>query len=122
MPGDDLLLVYTNPVDGADEDAFNRWYEGTHVPDVLAVPGVVAARRYAVADMETPELEDVPPPPPPAHRYLVVYRLDRDPNEVMAEFLDRITSGTMALDPCLDLTTISLAAWSPLGPERAPGV
>jgi hypothetical protein len=120
VSGDDLLLVFTNAVDGS-EDAFDRWYDDVHVPDVLAVPGVVAARRYALAEMETPAVDDVPAPPPPAHRHLAVYRLDRDPNEVMGDFLERVTTGQMQLDPSLDLSTISLAAWSPRGPEHSTG-
>lgn len=117
MAEEDLLLVFTNPVAGRDNE-FNEWYDTTHVRDVLAVPGVVAARRYAVVDAEPPEMEGVPSPPPPDHRYLAVYRLERDPNEVMEEFLARITSGAMALSETLDLTSVSMAVWSPRGPEH----
>lgn len=117
MADDDLLLVFTNPADGREAE-FNEWYDTTHVPDVLAVPGVVAARRYAISKVDTPEMEGMPSPPPPAHRYLAIYRLDRDANEVMQEFLARLTSGAMALSDALDFASVGLSAWSPLGPER----
>ncbi len=35
--------ILTNPIDG-EEDTFNKWYDEVHVPDVLDVPGVVAAQ------------------------------------------------------------------------------
>lgn len=107
-----LLLVFTNPTDGHDED-FNAWYDSTHVPEVLAVPGVVAARRYELAPVDTPEVEGAPAPPPPAHRYLAAYELDRDGNEVMADFVGRLMSGEMSLSETLDMTTVGLSVWRP---------
>lgn len=29
-----------------DEEAFHRWYDGTHLPDILACPGWLSAKRY----------------------------------------------------------------------------
>jgi hypothetical protein len=34
------------------EKAFNRWYDDTHVPDVLKFPGVVSARRHRALEGE----------------------------------------------------------------------
>ncbi len=44
-----LGVALTNPVEGK-EQAFNEWYDNQHVPDLLAVPGCVAAQRYKLAD------------------------------------------------------------------------
>jgi hypothetical protein len=120
VAGKNLFLVFTNPVAGKEAE-FDDWYNQTHVPDVLDVPGVVSAQRYEVAPVETPELEGVPSPPPPAHTNLAVYELDRDANEVMADFLGRLTSGAMGLSESLDLGSVALSVWRPLGPRR-PGV
>lgn len=120
MADDNLLLVFTNPVDGREAE-FNEWYDTVHVPEVLAVPGVVAARRYGLSEVDTPEMEGMPNPPPPPHRYLVVYRLERDADEVMQEFLARLTSGEMALSDSMDFGSVGLSAWSPLGAELAAG-
>ncbi len=117
MPDTDLFLVFTNPVAGREAD-FNDWYERTHIREVLAVPGVVSAQRYQVAPMETPELEGAPSPAPPEHGYLVLYELDRDANEVMAEFLDRLVSGAMDLSDSLDLHSVALSVWSPIGDRK----
>ncbi|WP_156967027.1 DUF4286 family protein [Paraburkholderia ferrariae] len=44
-----LLMVASNPKAGGD-DAYNEWYTNQHIPDVLKVPGFVAARRYQTID------------------------------------------------------------------------
>lgn len=117
MADPNLFLVFSNPVSGREAE-FNAWYDAVHVPEVLAVPGVVAARRYEVAPMETPELEGAPPPEPPAHGYLAVYELDRDANAVMADFLERITSGAMNLSEDLDLARVAMSVWRPVGDRQ----
>lgn len=118
MAADDVMLVFTNPVVDR-EDEFNEWYDTTHVPDVLAVPGVVAAQRYTLAEVRTSELGDLAAIlPPPEHRYLALYRLERDANDVMKDFLARVTSGEMLLSDSLDLASIRLSVWSPIGRER----
>jgi hypothetical protein len=114
---ENLLLVFTNAAAGR-EDEFHQWYDETHIPDVLAVPGVVSAQRYAVAPVETPEVEGAPVPEPPAHGYLVAYTLDRDGNEVMEEFVARITSGEMAVSDVMDFATVAMSVWQPIGPRR----
>jgi hypothetical protein len=116
----DLLLVFTNPVAGTD-DEFNRWYDDVHVPEVLAVKGVVAAQRYEVAVLETPENDIGPAPAGPDHRYLVVYKLDRDANSVMVDFVAALASGEMSLHPALDMSTVGMSSWTPHGPERTEG-
>jgi hypothetical protein len=70
------LFHFANAVDGREEE-FNEWYDNTHLGDVLAVPGMIAATRY--------ELEPIERSGPPAPgRYLAVYEFDGDPNEVTA--------------------------------------
>ena len=43
--GTAIFLVYTD-VDPQHEDEFNDWYDTEHLPELLAVPGIVAAARY----------------------------------------------------------------------------
>jgi hypothetical protein len=45
-----LFIALTNPIEGED-DAFNKWYDAQHVPEVLDVPGVVAAQRYDITEL-----------------------------------------------------------------------
>jgi hypothetical protein len=117
----DIFIVLTNPIEGED-DAFNKWYDAHHVPEVLDVPGVVAAQRYDIAEVNVPDDEELPAQlPPPTHRYLVIYELDNDPDVVMAEFLKRVMAGTLSLGEWLDLSTISLTGWTPRGDRVVAG-
>ena len=43
--GKGLLMVYAD-VRPEDEDEFNRWYNEEHIPERLAIPGVLDAARY----------------------------------------------------------------------------
>jgi hypothetical protein len=112
------FVVLSNPIEGED-DTFNKWYDSVHVHEVLDVPGVVAAQRYDLAELNIPDDEDLPAQlPPPTHRYLVIYELDREPQAVMAEFLNRVMTGKMSLGETLDLSTVSLTGWTPRGERR----
>ena len=39
------VLVVTMDVDEADESEFNEWYNEPHLPERMAIPGYVSARR-----------------------------------------------------------------------------
>ncbi|MDT5360118.1 MAG: hypothetical protein QOC69_1880, partial [Mycobacterium sp.] len=112
------FVVLSNPIEGED-DTFNKWYDEVHVPEVLDVPGVVAAQRYDLSELKVPDDPDLPAQlPPPTHRYLVIYELDREPDAVMANFLERVMSGKLSLGETLDLTTVSMTGWTPRGERR----
>ena len=59
-----LFVGFTNRVEGQD-DAFNAWYSDVHLKDVLKVPGIVAAQRFKLSDVQ----RDAPPFP---WRYLAL--------------------------------------------------
>ena len=40
-----IQIVFSNPFEGKD-DEFNEWYDNVHLPEVLALPGVISAQRY----------------------------------------------------------------------------
>jgi hypothetical protein len=63
------LIVLTNAVDGQDE-AFNDWYTGRHLDDVLAVEGFIAAQRFEF----TPGTLGKEAP----YRYLAIYEVDAE--------------------------------------------
>lgn len=44
------LLTVQIGIDPAHEDDLNRWYDQEHVPERLAMPGFLAARRYRMHD------------------------------------------------------------------------
>ena len=41
-----LLAAESNCSDPSQEEEFNRWYDETHLPDVLETPGILRATRY----------------------------------------------------------------------------
>ncbi len=120
MPERDLMLVFSNPVDGQD-GPYNEWYDQIHLAEVLAVPGVISAQRYALAPVEILDTEEHPAPPPPAHRYLALYELDGEPGEIMAECGRRMVSGEMSMHESLDPGSLSTAIWRARGPRRTAG-
>lgn len=84
------LMVFTSPSDGQDSE-YNEWYTNTHVPEVLEIPGIVAAQRWKVADQ---------PGELPAHRYLAIYELDERPAaDVIAALV--AAAPTMSMSPAL---------------------
>ncbi|HEY5864695.1 MAG TPA: hypothetical protein VI542_03950 [Candidatus Tectomicrobia bacterium] len=44
--GQGVLLVYTDLMDSKYEEEFNAWYNTEHLPELLALPGVLDAARY----------------------------------------------------------------------------
>jgi hypothetical protein len=44
------LNIVTVDVEAAHADAFNRWYNEVHVPEILTCPGWIANRRYECLD------------------------------------------------------------------------
>ena len=69
-----VILVFTEPAEGREEE-YNAVYTA-HVPEVVAVKGVVAGRRFRWSD---PERTDGPPQP-----YLAIYELEGDLETVRA--------------------------------------
>jgi hypothetical protein len=69
------FVVFTNPAEGKEAE-FNRWYDEQHVPDVLRVPGFVAAQRFAASRVRG-EL---------THGFLTIYEIRTD--DVEATFAD----------------------------------
>jgi hypothetical protein len=80
-----VYVVRTRPADWHEDD-YNRWYDEVHVPEVLAVPGFVSARRFRSEDGD----------------YLAIYELEADDlDAVLADFRSRTRTAPvgMQLDP-----------------------
>ena len=96
-------LVITRPVAGREAE-FNRWYDGQHLPDVLKVPGFVAAQRFKVSgDTTLPG------------SYVAIYEMETDdPGATLAELNRRAGTPAMALSDALDFATVSATLLAPL--------
>jgi hypothetical protein len=83
-----LFVVQTNPVTGRDDD-FNAWYVDQHLPEVLRVPGFVAARRYQKSGAQRLGVGDADQNP---WKYLAIYEIEGDPARAMAALDDALNS------------------------------
>ncbi|HZE51478.1 MAG TPA: hypothetical protein VE074_18015 [Jatrophihabitantaceae bacterium] len=114
------LFVYTNPIPGQD-DAFNDWYDNTHLAQILALPMVVSAQRFrlsptGVDGTEAGSLVDTSAPLP--HVYLAVYEVTGDPTVAVQAITDGCVDGSIELHESFDVAgTLSIKAL-PLSPVR----
>ena len=98
-----IFVVHSNAVDGRD-DEFNAWYSGAHLDDLRRLPGVVAARRFRLADTQ---VRDAPSP----HRYLAIYEIETDdPQGFARELLARAGTELLATSPAL-APDVSASLW-----------
>jgi hypothetical protein len=95
-----LMLVLSNAAQGRD-DEFNDWYDNVHIPDVCSIEGVLSAARY--------EVEGDDPAAP--QRYMTIYELDREGAAVMADIVEGMTSGALAISDSIDTSTASSTFW-----------
>jgi hypothetical protein len=77
-----VMIVFSNPSDPAREDEYNDWYTNTHIPELLALPGFVGARRFRVTGDGEPE------------RYAAIYDLEADDlGDVMGVITKAVENG-----------------------------
>jgi hypothetical protein len=64
------LIALTNPIEGREDD-FNDWYTNEHLADVLKLPGVIAAQRYTLGEVQHRK-------GPLDWKYMAVYEIEID--------------------------------------------
>jgi len=80
-----FVMIATANAKPDQETEFKDWYETYHLPEILAVPGVVSGRRLE-------SVEDAFSKAP--IRFVTIYELETDhPNSVMAEIVRRNRAG-----------------------------
>ncbi|MFC4314571.1 hypothetical protein ACFPN2_36225 [Steroidobacter flavus] len=65
-----IFAVQSNPAEGLEQE-YNDWYSNQHLNDVLALPGVLGARRLALADQQIM-------PTPHNFKYFCLYEIELD--------------------------------------------
>lgn len=106
-----LYLVFSKPPADVTDDEYNGWYGGTHIHEILATPGFVAARRYAMSSQASAGL-------PAGFPYLALYETEGDtetlrrnlgaevPNMKLPEWFSKIGFASWAA------TAVGGAEWS----------
>jgi hypothetical protein len=119
-PDTTTYLVFSNPVEGK-EDEFNTWYDTVHLPEVLATPGMRTAQRFKIRETDITHHSEMPKP---AHRYLLVYEMTGDVDEIMGKIRAAAQSGVLQMSDSLDVMNVAMSFWAPLGPKvvKDPGV
>lgn len=69
------VLVVQVEIDPADDEEFNRWYDEEHLPEKLATPGFISARRFRVSDG--------------GPRYMVIYELENADAATSPEYMSQ---------------------------------
>src|SRR5215467_11258018 len=79
-----IHLVFSKPPDWLSDDDYNRWYD-FHLSEILASPGFMAARRFALTSV-------VGDASPAMYDYLSFYEIEGDPREVLDELETHVPS------------------------------
>lgn len=86
--------VETNCADPNEENEFNEWYDKTHIPDMLQVPGFLRATRCEVFN-----------PTQGQPKFMTIYEVETDDfNQTMAavgEQMKRITDAGRMSNLCI---------------------
>jgi hypothetical protein len=98
-----MLGVLINAQPGQDE-AFNEWYSNVHVPDVLAIPSFVNARRFSLGESKPDTI---------AHSYVTIYEVTGTAEEAIADLTEAFMTGRLPVDrECCDAAGIQLLPMS----------
>ncbi len=81
-----LQIVFSRIPDDVDEDEFNAWYDA-HLGEILSIPGFVSAQRYRLEPVVVDAGEPV------TYRYLSLYEIEGDPDELLVQ-MERASLGT----------------------------
>ena len=106
-----VFLVLTNPTSAEADQEFNLWYTEQHIPDIVSIPGFVAATRYRLSN-EQREAEGEWPYGLP-YRYLAVYEMDpsESPPTIMQRLMDSVGQGMDISDTLAREGDQAPAAW-----------
>jgi len=98
------FLVFSDGVP-VKEDEYHRWYNEQHLPDVLRVPGFVAAQRFRLAQ------EDAAAPA----RHVAIYEIDTDDlQRTMGELQSRAGTAAMPMSDAMDVNNVKTFLYTPI--------
>jgi len=108
-----VFISLMNAVEGKDAE-YDAWYGEEHLPEVLKIPGFVAAQRFRLSTAQLAGMT-------PRWKYLVIYEIEGEsPKQALAELGRRIGGGEMIVSPAL-APDVAAWAYSPLELRRTAG-
>lgn len=103
------LVAWSNPVEGKDEE-YGEWYDGTHLPDMLEVPGVVTAQRFRLLRLARSKQF--------SQRYLSLYEFEAEDEESAKAIINTINEQNLKLSDSLDISSVNLGVYQATGPVQ----
>ena len=104
-----LFVVNSNPAEGREQE-YNDWYSNRHLADLLALPGVVATRRFVLNDVQLSAA-------PQLFKYLALYEIETDDlQDFIGQLLSRSGTESMPISTALSRTT-SAILWKELNSD-----
>lgn len=105
------FLVFSQPTPGQEAE-YNSWYTQQHLPDVLRVPGFVAAQRFALA----PGQDGAPAP------FLAIYEIETDdPQRTLTDLGSRANTTAMPLSGALDIQAVKTFLYGAICDKQSAG-
>jgi hypothetical protein len=87
-----IIYLETRPVSPDREDEYHKWYNDTHLAEIVSVDGIVSARRFASIDGNGP--------------FIAIYELDCDDlDAVVGRMRELGASGKMSSLELLNMDT-----------------
>jgi Domain of unknown function (DUF4286) len=103
------FVVLTNPTSGKEAE-YNEWYNTQHIPDVLNVPGFVAAQRFRLADEQMSDQNPL--------RYLALYEIETDDLAgALKDLKSRVGSADMVMSDAIDLNGVGAHIFTPVAEQ-----
>jgi hypothetical protein len=82
-----ILYAQSAPASPEREAEFNEWYDSTHAPEILALPGFVSCRRFKCDN-----------PPEGVLPYVAIYEIESDdPQATVGGIMTAIRAGQLNL-------------------------
>lgn len=105
------LVALTSPLPGKEAE-FHDWYQNTHLPEVIALPGGISAQRFKlVAKLMGSD----------ANQWLAIYDFECDnPAELLGAFGQASKSGQLTPGTAQDMATCYTALFMEAGDEVRP--
>jgi hypothetical protein len=99
------LIVSARPIPGGDE-AWHRWYDMVHLPEVLSLDGFVSASRYRVVGNAAI-----------GHEWLAIYGIDAGGDAEAEATVERLKAAPLTPCETMDLNSITFSLYA----NRAEG-
>jgi hypothetical protein len=111
------LLILTSAIHGkADHEAFNKWYDEVHVPDLLTIPEFQSARRYRVSDARLfpGQVQE------PNFEYVAIYRIkaaDENALRAAAKRVEELGMSGISQSDAFDYSRVTATYVLPISDE-----